>query len=76
MIVRMRNIKLLDESHEERLHLDDTAKKPISVPPERVIRQMINSREPPPDTTPNTSGERRAERIKYQYSTSPLKNNG
>ena len=36
-----------------------------------MIEKMANAREPPPDATPETSGERRASQIEGQYSAAP-----
>jgi len=59
LMVRIRDIKLSDKGHQERLHLDDTIKKPVFSVSRRT--NGTNARESPSDAAPNTSGECRAE---------------
>lgn len=54
-MVRMRDIELLNESHQECLDLYDTAPKPVFSG--AMVQKMVNPREPPPNTAPNASGE-------------------
>jgi len=60
VVVRMGDIELSDEGHQERLHLDHAIQKALLSVPGRLGDTKNNARDSPSDTAHNTSGERRA----------------